>query len=123
MGDMRLPVEKFNGIDYDFWRIQIEDYLYGKDLHLRLGENKPNVMKEEEYKLLDQKAMSVVHLLLSKSIALYTVKAKSTKEMLKTLSEMHEKSLATNKVHFMRKLFNLEWQRVIRWSSISIISM
>ena len=29
-------IEKFDGIDFGFWRIQIEDYLYGRKLHLPL---------------------------------------------------------------------------------------
>ena len=29
-------IEKFDGTDFGFWRMQIEDYLYGKKLHLPL---------------------------------------------------------------------------------------
>ena len=27
-------IEKFDGIDFAYWRMQIEDYLYGRKLHL-----------------------------------------------------------------------------------------
>lgn len=58
MGDGKLPVEKFNGSDFGIWRMRIEDYMYGKDLYLFLGE-KPEEMKDAEWKLLERKAISV----------------------------------------------------------------
>ena len=29
-------IEKFDGTNFGYWRVQIEDYLYGKKLHLPL---------------------------------------------------------------------------------------
>ncbi|CAM9000198.1 unnamed protein product [Rhodiola kirilowii] len=86
--------------------MQIEDYLYGKDLHQPLDE-KSKDMKDEEWKLLDRKAMSAVRLSLSREVAHHTVKSKTTKEMMETLSALYEKPSASNKVHLMRRLFNL----------------
>ena len=37
-------IEKFDGIDFAYWRMQIEDYLYGKKLHLPLLGTKPETM-------------------------------------------------------------------------------
>ena len=41
-------IEKFDGTDFGFWRMQIEDYLYGKKLHLPLIGEKPATMKDKE---------------------------------------------------------------------------
>ena len=41
-------IEKFNGTNFGFWMMQIEDYLYGKKLHLPLLGEKPETMKAEE---------------------------------------------------------------------------
>jgi len=38
-------IEKFDGTDFRFWRMQIEDYLYGKKLHLPLLREKPDTMR------------------------------------------------------------------------------
>ena len=38
-------IEKFDGTDFGFWRMQIEDYLYRKKLHLPLLREKPTTMK------------------------------------------------------------------------------
>ena len=34
-------IEKFDSINFAYWRIQIEDYLYGRKLHLPLLGTKP----------------------------------------------------------------------------------
>jgi hypothetical protein len=40
-------IKKFDSIDFKYWKMQIEDYLYWKKLHLpRLGE-KPTSMKDD----------------------------------------------------------------------------
>ena len=50
----RSRIEKFDGIDFAYWRMRIEDYLYGKKLHMpRLG-TKHETMKDEEWNLLDR---------------------------------------------------------------------
>ncbi|KAL6313095.1 hypothetical protein AAG906_021154 [Vitis piasezkii] len=72
-------IEKFDGTDFAYWRMQIEDYLYGRKLHLPLLGTKPESMKE-----------------------------KTTADLMKALSGMYEKSSANNKVHLMKKLFNLK---------------
>ena len=45
-------IEKFDGTDFAYWRMQIEDYLYGRKLHLLLLETKPKAMKAEEWLFL-----------------------------------------------------------------------
>ena len=106
MGVGKIPIEKFDGVDLGYWKMQIEDYLYRFGLHQPMGE-KPKDMNDDEWKLLDRKAMSVVRLSLSRNVACHTLKSTTTMEMLKTLSDLYEKPSAVNKVHVMRKLFNL----------------
>ena len=45
-------IEKFDGTDFAYWRMQIEDYLYGRKLHLPLLGTKPEAMKVEEWLFL-----------------------------------------------------------------------
>ena len=47
-------IEKFDGTDFAYWRMQIEDYLYGRKLHLPLLGTKLEAMKAEEWTLLDR---------------------------------------------------------------------
>ena len=62
-------IEKFNGTDFEFRRMQIEDYLYGKKLHLLLLGEKPETMKDDEWTLLDKQVLGVIRLTLSRSVA------------------------------------------------------
>ena len=39
-------IEKFDGTDFGYWRMQIEDYLYGKKLHLPLLGQQPEKMDD-----------------------------------------------------------------------------
>ena len=41
-------IEKFDGTYFGHWKMQIEDYLYGKKLHLLLLGSKPENMQEED---------------------------------------------------------------------------
>ena len=47
----KFRVEKFNGQNYQLWKMQMEDYLYQKDLYLSLGgkAKQPEAMKDEEW--------------------------------------------------------------------------
>ena len=101
-------IEKFNGTDFGFWRMQIEDYLYGKKLHLPLLREKPEIMKTKEWPLLDRQVLEVIRLTLFRSVAHNVVKEKTIADLIKALSGMYEKPSANNKVHLMKKLFNLK---------------
>ncbi|RVX13264.1 Retrovirus-related Pol polyprotein from transposon TNT 1-94 [Vitis vinifera] len=101
-------IEKFDGTDFAYWRMQIEDYLYGRKLHLPLLGTKPESMKAEEWALLDRQVLGVIRLTLSRSVAHNVVKEKTTADLMKALSGMYEKLSANNKVHLMKKLFNLK---------------
>ncbi|RVX01092.1 Retrovirus-related Pol polyprotein from transposon TNT 1-94 [Vitis vinifera] len=101
-------IEKFDGTDFAYWRMQIEDYLYGRKLHLPLLGTEPKSMKAEEWALLDRQVLGVIRLTLSGSIAHNVVKEKTTADLMKALSGMYQKSSTNNKVHLMKKLFNLK---------------
>ena len=69
---------------------------------------KPESMKAEEWVLLDRQVLGVIRLTLSRSMAHNVVKEKTTVDLMKAFSGMYEKSSANNKVHLMKKLFNLK---------------
>ena len=59
-----LGIEKFDRIDFGYWRMQIEDYLYRKKLHLPLLGKKLDTMKDEEWNLLDRQVLGLTQLTL-----------------------------------------------------------
>ena len=53
MDSSKLGIEKFDGSDFSFLKMQIEDYLYQNDLDEPLTGVKPESMMEEKWKLKD----------------------------------------------------------------------
>ncbi|KAK3019997.1 hypothetical protein RJ639_003345 [Escallonia herrerae] len=51
-------IEKFNGMNFQWWKMQVEDYLYQKDLYLPLVGDKPEAMNASEWAILDRKALA-----------------------------------------------------------------
>ncbi|XP_068658201.1 aluminum-activated malate transporter 8-like [Aristolochia californica] len=93
----KLKIEKFNGEDFGFWKIHIEDYLYQKNLYLSLNGVKPDSMKDEEWNLLDRKSLGFIRLSLSHNVAFNIAKEKTTTGLMKALANMYEKLSASNK--------------------------
>ena len=60
----KFRVEKFNGQNYQLWNMQMEDYLYQKDLYLQLGgkTKQSTTMKDEEWEVLDRRALGTIRL-------------------------------------------------------------
>jgi hypothetical protein len=64
-------VEKFNDQNYQLWKMHMEYYLYHKDLLFPLGgiKNKSTTMNDEEWEVLDKKALGTIQLSLAASVA------------------------------------------------------
>jgi hypothetical protein len=107
--DGKFRVEKFNGQNYQLWKMQMEDYLYQKDLFLPLGgiTKKSISMKDEEWEILDRKALGTIRLSLATFVAFNISKEKSTKGLMDTLDKLYEKTSVSNKVFLMKRLFNM----------------
>jgi hypothetical protein len=88
----------------------MEDYLYQKDLFLPLGgvAKKPTAMKDEEWEILDRKALGMIWLSLATSVAFNISKEKTTKGLMDTLAKLYEKPSLSNKVFLMKRLFNMK---------------
>ena len=44
----KVKIKMFNGSNFAFWKMQIEDVLYQKDLYLPLKETKPASTSDED---------------------------------------------------------------------------
>jgi len=108
--DGKFRVEKFNGQNFSLWKMQMEDYLYQKDIYVPLGgkTKMPTGMKDEEWNLLDRKALETIRLCLSASVAFNISKETTTSGFMEALSRLYEKPSASNKVFLMKRLFNMK---------------
>ncbi|PON51309.1 Pol-like polyprotein/retrotransposon [Trema orientale] len=97
-------IDKFDGTDFSYWRLQINDYLHSKKLHQPLSGKKPEKMEDDDWQLLDRQVLGVIRLTLTKNVAHNVAEAKTTAEMMSILSDMYEKPSANNKVHLIKKV-------------------
>jgi hypothetical protein len=79
--DGKFRVKKFNGQNYQLWKMQMEDYLYQKDIFLPLGgiAKKSVATKDEEWEILDRKALGRIRLSLEASVVFNISKENTTK--------------------------------------------
>jgi len=108
--DGRFRVEKINNQNYQLWKMQMEDYLYQKDLYLPLSRNIKNSMSmiDKEWDILDRKALGTIWLCLAASVAFNISKEMTTKGLMSTLAKLYEKPSTSNKVFLMKHLFNVK---------------
>jgi hypothetical protein len=108
--DGKFRVEKFNDQNYQLWKMQMEDYLYQKDLFLPLSgvAKKLVAMKDEECEILNRKALGTIQLSLVASLVFNISKEKTTKGLMDMLAKLYEKPSASNKVFLMKILFNMK---------------
>ena len=62
MEDSKFKIEKFNGQNFQLWKIQMEDYLYQKDLWKPLeGKAKrQETITDEDWEILDRKELGSI---------------------------------------------------------------
>ena len=85
MEDGKFKVEKFNDQNYQLWKMQMEDYLHQKDLFLPLGEKakKSTSMQDDEWTVLDRKALGTIRLCLVALVAFNILKEKTMADSMK----------------------------------------
>lgn len=100
-----FSVEKFNGMNFAFGKMQIEDYLYQKNLYQLFGgkSKKPVTITDADWEVLDRKALGTIRLSLSSSIAFNIYNEKTTEDLMSALCRMYEKPSASNKVFLMKR--------------------
>ena len=88
----------------------MEDYLYQKYLWKSLEGKARNQgsMSNDEWDLLDIKALGSIQLCLAPSVAFNITKVKTTEDLMKTLVTLYEKPSTSNKVFLMKRLFNMK---------------
>lgn len=80
-------------------------FIYEKKLHQSLTENKPDSLKEDDWKLLDIQVLFVILLSLHQIVAFNIAKEKIVYILMRAISSMYEKSSTSNKVYLTRRLF------------------
>ena len=96
--DGRFRVEKINGQNYQLWKMQMEYYLYQKDLYLQLSRKakKSMSMTYTEWDILDRKALGTIQLCLATSVAFNISKETTMEGLMLALNKLYEKPSTSN---------------------------
>ena len=88
----------------------MEDYLYQKDLWKPLeGKNKrQGMIIEEDWEILDRKALGSIWSCLVSSVTFIISKEKMTVELMEILAKLYKKPSTLNKVFLMKHLFSMK---------------
>jgi hypothetical protein len=65
-------------------------------------------MKDEEWDILDRKALGKIRLFMAASVDFNISKETKMKDMMKALAKLYEKPLASNKIFIIKRLFNMK---------------
>ncbi|WVZ14797.1 hypothetical protein V8G54_012363 [Vigna mungo] len=116
----KIKIEKFDGTNFAFWKMQIEDYLYQKKLYQPLSGHQPENMKDEDWILLDRQALGVIRLTLSRNVAFNIAKEKTTMGLMTALSTQHlnELNIVTTQLSSVGIEFDDEVRALILLSSL-----
>jgi hypothetical protein len=60
MEDGKVNIRYFNGKHFDYWKLQITDMLYAKELEDAMLEKKPESIDDKLWKKLDRRALGVI---------------------------------------------------------------
>ena len=90
----KVKIDRFDGSDFGFWKMQIEDYLYQNKMHLPLLGTKHEMMEKDEWDLLDRQVLGVIWLTLAKNVAFNIRGETTTISLMEALENMYEKPSA-----------------------------
>ena len=104
----KIEIEKFNGQNFELWKLKMEDLLVDKDhwITVDLG-TKPTAMSDEDWKKLDRKAKSTIRLCVSDSVFLNVFGEATVKNMWEKLGNLYQSKSLVNKLFLQKKLYNL----------------
>jgi hypothetical protein len=105
----RIKIEKFNGYNFELWKLKIEDLLVDREQWetVCLGTT-PTSMSREEWEKLERKARSMIQLCLADSVLLNVLGEDSTKKLWDKLGILYQSKSLVNKLFLRKKLYLLK---------------
>lgn len=104
----RIDIEKFNGTNFDLWKLKAKDMLVDQDLWIIVSSNKPPSVKQEDWDLADRKTRGLIRLSLADSILLNVHEEKTAHSLWKNLGDIYQGKSLVNKLFLRKKLYSLK---------------
>lgn len=106
---IRSSITKLNGENYQVWKFKMELLLIREELWDQVNSTALNdAIQAAAWKKRDDKARSMIGLLVEDSQLIHIRKAETAKQVWDSLKNYHEKSTLTSKVYLLRQICNLK---------------
>lgn len=106
----KFDIEKFDGkISFAIWRVQMQAVLIQNGLKKALDgkSKKPATMTDDQWDELNEKALSVIQLCLSREVLREVIKEKSAEGIWTKLESLYMTKSLANKLRLKERLFTL----------------
>ena len=104
----RMEVEKFNGTNFELWKLKMEDMLEDRDLwEANSSATRPETIAQADWDLKDRKAKGLIRLCLSDSILLNVLDEKTINNLWTWLGSVYQAKSLVNKLFLRKKLYSL----------------
>ena len=107
----RIEIEKFNGQNFELWKLKMEDLLVDKEQWAAMDPGtKPTGVSTEDWEKLDRKARSMICLCLSDSVLLNVSREHCVKKLWEKLGNLYQSKSLVNKLFLQKKLYHLRME-------------
>ena len=111
MSSSRIEIEKFNGQNFELWKLKMEDLLVDKEQWAAVDPGtKPTSVSTEDWEKLDRKVRSTIHICLSYSVLLNVSREDSGKKQWEKLGNLYQSKSLVNKLFLRKKLYHLRME-------------
>jgi hypothetical protein len=132
----RIEIEKFNGKNFELWKLKMEDLLVDKEQWIivdpsthptgtpststqatgtqhtstQTSSTPPTGMSKEDWEKLDRRARSTIRLCLEDSVLLNVSRESTAKEIWDKLGNLYQSKSMVNKLFLRKKLYHLRME-------------
>jgi hypothetical protein len=104
----RIEIEKFNGQNFELWKLKIEDLLVDREQWAKVCPSTiPIGMSTEEGEKLERRVRSTIRLCFADSVLLNVSGEDSTKKLWDKLGSLYQSKSMVNKFFLVKKLYLL----------------
>ena len=104
----KIEIEKFNGSNFELWKLKMEDFLVDCDIWLVVSGTKPTGMKKEDWDLTDRKSKGLIRLCLVDFVLLNVHEENTASSLWKRLAAIYQGKSLVNKLFLRKKLYTLK---------------
>ena len=103
-----MEVEKFNGTNFELWKLKMEDMLEDRDLwEATTSATRPKTITQADWEIKDRKAKGLIRLYLTDAVLLNVLDEKIAYSLWEGLGAVYQAKSLVNKLFLRKKLYSL----------------